>query len=69
MVSYVVRKFSFCSHLFVDVLANIFFLHIFIDLKAVFILWNDPIQIGTFTIHKKRLSSHVAINFIDDTRY
>ena len=30
---------------------------------------HDPIQIGTFTIHKKRLSSHAAINFIDDTRY
>ena len=26
-------------------------------------------QIGTFIIHKKRLTSRVAINFVDETRY
>ena len=27
------------------------------------------IQIVTFIIHKKRLTSHVAVNFVDQTRY
>ena len=27
------------------------------------------IQIGTFIIHKKRLTSRVAINFVDETRH
>ena len=75
MVSYMVQKFSFCSNLYVDVLANIFLLHIFINLKTVFISWTmilklkSFIQIGTFIIHRKRLTLHVAINFLNDTRY
>ena len=33
IVNYMVQKFSFCSNFYVDVLANIDLLHIFIDLK------------------------------------
>ena len=70
-----VRKFSFCSNLYTDVIANIILLHIFINLKIVFNSWNmilklkSFIQIDTYIIHKKRLTSHVAINFVDETRY
>ena len=69
-----VRKFSFCSNLYADVIANIILLHIFINLKKVIISWNmilklkSNIQIGTFIIHKKRLTSRVAVNFVDTTR-
>ena len=75
MVNYMVRKFSFCSNLYADVIANIILLHIFINLKIVFNSWNmilklkSFIQIGTYIIHKKRLTWCVAINFVDETRY
>ena len=75
VVNYMVRKFSFCSNLYADVIANIILLHIFINLKIVFSSWNmilklkSFIQIGTYIIHKKRLTSRVAINFVDETRY
>ena len=75
VVNYVVRKFSFCSNLYADVIANIILLHIFMNLKIVFnscnmILKLKPfIQSGTYIIHKKRLTSRVAINFVDETRY
>ena len=75
VVNYMVRKFSFCSNLYADVIANIVLSHIFISLKIVFNLWNMIlklkffIQIGFFIIHKKRLTSSVAINFVDETRY
>ena len=75
VVNYMVRKFSFCSNLYADVIANIIRLHIFINLKIVFNLWNmilklkSFIQIGTYIFHKKRLTSRVTINFVDETRY
>ena len=75
VVNYMVRKFSFCSNLYADVIANIILLHIFINLKIVFNSWNvilklkSFIQIGTYIIHKKCLTSRVAINFVDKTRY
>ena len=70
-----IRKFSFCSNLYADIIANIILLHIFINLKIVFNSWNmilklkSFIQIGTYIINKKRLTSRVAINFVDETRY
>ena len=71
----VVRKFSFCSNLYADVIANIILLHIFINMKIVFISLNmilnlkSFIQIVTFITHKKRLISRVAVNFVDETRH
>ena len=73
VVNYMVQNFSFCSNLYVDVIGNIILLHIFINLKIVFNSWNmilklkSFIQIGTYIIHKKRLTSRVAVNFVDDT--
>ena len=75
VVNYTVQKFSFCSNFYVDVQAYIFLLHIFIDFKTVFISWNTIlklksfIKICTFIIHKKRLTSRVAVNFDDENRY
>ena len=75
VVNYMVQKFSFCSNLWADAIANIIHLHIFIHLKIVFNSWNmilklkSFIQIGTFIIHKKRLTSREAVNFVDETRY
>ena len=40
MVNYMVRKFSFCSNLYVDVIENINLLHTFINFKLVFISLN-----------------------------
>ena len=74
VVNYMVRKFSFCSNFYAGVIANIILLYIFINLKIVFNSWNmilklkSCIQIGFFIIHKKRLTSRVAINFVDETR-
>ena len=74
VVNYMVRTFSFCSNLYADVIANIILLHIFINLKIVFNSWNmilklkSFIQMDTYIIHKKRLTSRVAINFVDETR-
>ena len=74
LVNYVVWKFSFCSNLYADDIANIILLHIFINLKIVFNSCNTIlklksfIQSGTCIIHKKRLISRVAINFVDETR-
>ena len=75
VVNYMVRKFSFCSNLYADVIANMILLHIFINLEITFNSCNMIlklkcfIQIGTLIIHKKRLTSRVAINFVDETRY
>ena len=75
VLNYMVRKLSFCSNWYADIIANIILLHIFINLKPVFNSWNmilklkSFIQIGTYIIHKKRLTSRVAINFVDETRY
>ena len=75
VVNYMVRKCSFCSNLYADVIANIILLHVFINLKIVVNSWNmilklkSFIQKGTYIIHKKRLTSRVAINFVDETRY
>ena len=44
LVNYMVRKFSFCSTLYADVIANIILLHIFINLKIVFISWNTILK-------------------------
>ena len=66
-----VLKFLFCSKFYVDVIANIYLLHIFLDLKTVFISCNmiiklkSSIQIGTFIFHKKFLTSRVADNFLE----
>ena len=43
-----VRKFSFCSHLYADVIANILLLHIFINLKIVFISLNIILDLKSF---------------------
>ena len=40
VVNYMVRKMSFCSTLYADAIANNILLHIFINLKIVFISWN-----------------------------
>ena len=70
-----VRKCSFCSNFYVDVLANIYLLHILIELEIVFISWNmilklrSFIQIDTFIFNKKFLTSRVAVNFLDETRH
>ena len=37
VVNYMIRQFSFCSNFYVDVLANIYLLHILIHSKTVFI--------------------------------
>ena len=75
VVNYMVRKFSFCSNLYADVSANKILLHIYINLKIVFISWKmilkikSFILINTFIIHKKVLTSHMAVDFVDETRY
>ena len=75
VVNYMVRKFSFCSNLYASVNANIILLHIFINLITVFNSWKMILklksffQISTYIIHKKRLTSRVAINVVDETRY
>ena len=75
VVNYMVRKISFCSNLCTDVIANINLLHISFNLKIVLYSWNmilklkSFIQIGTYIIYKKRLTSRVANNFEDETRY
>ena len=72
-MNYMVRKFSFRSNFNAYLIANII-LYISLSIWKV-ILWNmilkltSFIQIGTFIIHKKRLTSRVAINFVDETRY
>ena len=69
-----VRKFSFCSTLYADVIANIILLHIFNNFKiSLYFMKHDPevksfIQIVTFIIHRKLLTSRVAVNFVDKTR-
>ena len=61
--------------MYADVIANIILLHVFINLKIIFNSWNmilkwkSFIQMGTYVIHKKRLTSRVAINLVDETRY
>ena len=42
VVNYMFRKFSFCSNLYADLMANIILLHIFINLKIVFFMKHDP---------------------------
>ena len=75
VVNEMVQKLSFCVNFYIDVLANIYLLHIFIDLKTVFIWWNiipklkSFIQIGTFIFHEKVLTPRFAVNFLDETRY
>ena len=62
VVNNMVRKFSYCSNLYADVIANIILLHIFINLNIIFNSWNmilklkSFIQMGTYIIHKKRLN-------------
>ena len=75
VVNYMVRKFSFCSNLYAEVIAKIILLHIFNNLKIVFISRNmilklkSIIHIGTFIIHMKRLTTRVTVNFVDETGY
>ena len=75
VMNYMARTFSFFSNLYADIIANIILLHLFINLKIVFISWNmipklkSFIQLGIFIIHKKRLTSRMAVNFVDETRY
>ena len=47
-VNYMVRKFSFCSNLYADIIANIILLHIFISLKIVFISLNMILKLKSF---------------------
>ena len=43
VVDYMVWKFSFCSNFYLDVLENIYLLHIFINLKnSLYFMKNDP---------------------------
>ena len=73
VVNYMVRKFSFCSNFYVDVLANIYLLIFLTDSKTVFISWSmilklkSFIQIGTVISHKKFLTPHVAVYLLDET--
>ena len=73
VVNYMLRKFSFCSNFYADVIAKIIRLHIFINLKIVFISWNmilklkSFIQIFAFIIHKKWPTLRVTVNFVDET--
>ena len=59
----------------VDVLADIYLLHIFTYLKTVFIsckmIWTLEafIQIGPIIFHKKFLTMHVTVNFLEETKY
>ena len=46
VVNYMVRKFSFCSYLCEDVIANIILLHIYINLKKGFISWNMILKLN-----------------------
>ena len=75
VVKYMVKKYSFFSISYEDVLANIYLFHIFIDSKTVFISWNmmvklkSFIQIGTAISHKKFLTPHVTVNLLDQTWY
>ena len=68
-------KFSFCSNFYVDVIANINLLHIIVDLKTVFILWNMIlklkyfIQIGIFIFQKTFLALHIAVHFFGEIKY
>ena len=64
VVNYMVRKFSFCSTLYADVIANIILLHIFINLKiySLYFMKHDPevksfIQIVTFLCIYARLQT------------
>ena len=41
-----VRKFSYCSNLYADVIANVILLHIFINLKIVFNLGTCKLRNG-----------------------
>ena len=73
VVNYMIPKFSFCSHFYGDVLENINILHIFVDLKTVFISWNMMLklnsfnQIGIFKFWKKLLTLPVVDDFLDET--
>ena len=77
VVNNMVRKFSFCSTFYADVIANIILLHIFYQFEnSLYFMKHDPevksfIQIVTFihVFHTKRLTSRVAVNFEDQTRY
>ena len=48
VVNYIVRKCSFCSIFYVDVLEKIYLLHIFTDSKTVVISWNMILQLKYF---------------------
>ena len=48
VVNHMVRKLSFCSNLYADVIANIILLHIFINLKIVFNSWNMILKLKSF---------------------
>ena len=67
-----VRTFLFCSYFYVDVIANMFLLHIFTDLKTDFISCNmilklkSFIQISAVIFHQKL---RVVVYFFDKTRY
>ena len=71
VASYMAHNFLFCNNLLVHGLANIFLLHIFINLKN---MQHDPnvkcfIQIGTVIFHKALVTLYVPLNVIDKTRY
>ena len=57
-----VRKFSFCSIFYVDILANIYLLHIFIDSKTVFISWSIDPEVKIFYSDRNRFISQEISN-------
>ena len=75
VVNYMVLKFSFCSNLYTDVIANIVLLHIFINPKIDFNSWNVILKLKSFYSDRhfynsqETITSRVAINFVDETRY
>ena len=54
VVNYVVRKFSFCSNLYADIIANIVLLQIFLNLKIDFNSWNMILKLKSSMIYSDR---------------
>ena len=76
VVNYLVQKFSFCCNFYVDVLVIIYHYAFISIYKPTFnISWNmilklkSFIQIGTYILHKKFLTTRVPVNFLEDTRF
>ena len=62
VVNYMVRKISFCSNLYADIIANIILLHIFIKLKTVFNSWNMILKLKSFNSDRHLYNSWETAN-------